>query len=71
MSTIISEDTQNQIVTDLKSALVSYFRSTPVGQQLEAEYINQGVKQQLNDPLVWLIIILVLAVVIYPYFKKR
>jgi hypothetical protein len=71
MSTIISEDTQNQIVTDLKSALVSYFRTTPVGQQLEAEYIKQGVNQQLNDPLVWLIIVLILAVVIYPYFKKR
>jgi len=47
------------------SSLVSYFRTTPTGQQMESQYKQQVLSEYLNNPVVWIagILIIILFVV--------
>ena len=54
---------------NLKSELVSIFRQTDLGKELEAEYIKQGILQTADDPILWLGIGLFVAVGIFILIK--
>ena len=54
---------------NLKSELISIFRQTDLGKELEAEYIKQGVIQTADDPFLWLGIGLFAAVFIFILIK--
>ena len=54
---------------NLKSELISIFRQTELGKELEAEYIKQGLIQTADDPILWLGVGLFAAVCIFILFK--
>lgn len=70
MAGLLTDQEQQQLLSNLESTLVSYFRTTTVGQELEQEYIKQGVIQKVDNPLLWLIVGVIVLIIAYPYFRK-
>lgn len=70
MAELLTDAEKQQLLSNLESTLVSYFRTTSVGQELEQEYIKQGVIQKVDNPLLWLIVGVIVLIVVYPYFRK-
>ncbi len=56
----------------LLSTAVDYFRSTELGQKVEADYTKRVIGEQTSNPLLWIGIGLGVMFVIYPWlhFKR-
>ena len=50
----------------LISTAVDYFRSSDLGQKVEAEYTKQAIGGQTSNPLLWIGVGLVVMFIIYP-----
>jgi len=56
---------------NLKSSLIEAFRGTSYAQNLEKEYTNKVIEEELKNPLNFFILFAFLIIIFYPYFSKR
>ena len=64
--------TETQTFLDsLKSTAVDYFAQSELGQELKQEYIKQQVLPMADNPLIWLGIGLLIALLIFPWLRMK